>query len=194
MQPNVKISGYRLVLGLLSAVLLTELMAPARANPYDDCILEHMSTAQIEAAAYAIERACISKTSVPITAPDVMATEAEAWADYFNTGFGSSYGLKVTIKNVTTFNVTELVVVVHDRKTGKANEYLLDKFNAPLSGAGIVTKLGEPALVSIIPSGQTRSFFVPASEVSEGTVKDFFKRFILELRLSKGIPTGATER
>jgi hypothetical protein len=170
-------------------------MAPARANPYDDCILEHMSTAQNEAAAYAIERACISKTSVPITTtPDVVATEGKAWADYFNTGFGYSYGLQVTIKNVTTFNITELVVVVQDRKTGKANEYLLDQFRAPLSGAGIITKVGEPALVSIIPSGKTRSFFVPATEVTEDTVKDFFKRLTWDLRLSKGIPAGAAER
>jgi hypothetical protein len=80
----------------VSAMLLTGLTAPARANPYDDCILEHMSTAQNEAAAYAIERACISKTSVPITTtPAVLATEGKAWADYFNTGFGYSYGLQV---------------------------------------------------------------------------------------------------
>jgi hypothetical protein len=34
----------------LSAVLLTGLTAPVRVNPYDDCIPEHMSTAQNEAA------------------------------------------------------------------------------------------------------------------------------------------------
>ena len=57
---------------------------PARVNPYDDCILEHTSTAQNEAAAYAIERAYISKTSIPITTtPASLATEGKAWADYF---------------------------------------------------------------------------------------------------------------
>ena len=91
----------------LSAVLLTVLMVPARANPYDDCILEHMDTAPNETAAYAIERACVSKTSVPIaTTPDVLSTEGKARADHFNTGFGYSYGLLVMINNSTIFNIT----------------------------------------------------------------------------------------
>ena len=192
MPPNTRIPGDRLVLGLLSTTLLTGLLAPARANPYDDCTLEHMSTAQNEAAAYAVERACISKTSVPITTtPDVLAREGKAGSDYFNTGFGYSYGLLVTIKNATTFNITELVVVVQDQKTSKENEYVIDQFREPLSGPGYYKTLGEPALVNIIPSGKTRSFFVQATEVTADTVKDVFKRFTWDLRLSKGIPAGA---
>jgi hypothetical protein len=180
---------------IASAVLLAALIAPARANPYDDCILEHMGTAKIEEAVYAVERACISKTSVPITSTfDELAREGRAWADYFNTGFGYSYGLQVTIKNTSPFNITELVVVVQDRKTGKVNEYVLNQFHEPLSGSGFVSKPAPPDFQNIIHVGTTRSFFVAATEVTEGTAKDFFKRFTWGLRLSKGIPAGLTER
>jgi hypothetical protein len=72
--------------------------APALANPYDDCILQHMGTAQNKAAVDAIERACIAKTSIAIPREEVANFEGgmNAHVGNFNTGFGSlEYGLLV---------------------------------------------------------------------------------------------------
>ena len=84
--------------------------------------------AQNEVAAYSIQRACISKTSIPITRTFDATTDlnAIAWPGNFNTGFvgGGGYGLLVSIKNSTSFNITEVVVVVncaHEKRSeGKA--------------------------------------------------------------------------
>jgi hypothetical protein len=54
----------------LAGLGLLLLSTSAFANPYDDCILQHMGTAQNKDAVYAIERACISKTSAPIPFDD----------------------------------------------------------------------------------------------------------------------------
>ncbi|MFY9838893.1 MAG: hypothetical protein WAK55_20935 [Xanthobacteraceae bacterium] len=89
-------------------------------------------------AALAIETACISKTSIPVTSAFNAAADldAKAGAGHFNTGYagGWEYGLLVTIKNSTPFNVTELVVTVQDRKTNKTNAYVVDNFDEPFNG------------------------------------------------------------
>lgn len=54
--------GYRIT--ALTIICLSPV--PATANPYDDCILEHMANAQNKDAVYAIEKACINKTSIAI--------------------------------------------------------------------------------------------------------------------------------
>jgi hypothetical protein len=174
-------------------VTLAAALAPAHANPYDDCILEHMGTAQNEAAAHSIQRACISKSSISITRTfDPTADlNAMAWPGNYNTGYidGWKYGLLVRIKNLSTFNITELVVIVRDQKTNKTNEYVVSDFDEPLNGPGLISKEAEPAYRNIIPVGKTRAFLVPATEVTEDAINDFFKRFTWNLRLSKGIPS-----
>lgn len=173
------------LVGLLTVTLAVPTVK-GHTNPYDDCILEHMATAQNKTAANAIERACISKASIPITRTfDAADLDARAWAGKIRTGFGEGYGLLVRIKNSTPFNITELVVTVQDQKTNKTNEYVINNFDEPVDG--IYAEAPEPAYRNIIPVGTTRSFFVPASEVMQETAGDFFKQFNLNLRLSKGI-------
>jgi hypothetical protein len=88
--------------------------APAFANPYDDCILQHMGTAQNETAVNAIERACIDKTSTAIPPDENFAGGLGGELGKFNTGSGASveYGLLVTFKNTTNFNITEVMVTI----------------------------------------------------------------------------------
>jgi hypothetical protein len=104
-------------------------------------------------------------------------------------GYGWKHGLLAKFKNSTTFNITELVVVVQDQKSNRTNEYVINSFSEPLEGAGWITGPGDPALMGIMRVGQIRSFFVPATEITEDTVKDFGQRFTWNLRFSKGIPT-----
>src|SRR5580704_11295989 len=96
--------------------MLSLLTVPALGNPYDDCILQHMGPAQNQAAVYAIERACIAKTSIAISRDEVANFEVAANASVgtFNTGFSLENGLLIELKNTTKFNITEVVVTVHN--------------------------------------------------------------------------------
>jgi hypothetical protein len=163
--------------------------APALANPYDDCILQHIGTAQNKAAVDAIERACIAKTAIAIPREEVSNFEGgiNARVGQFNAGFGSlEYGLLVEFKNTTKYNITEVVVTVQNKDTNKTAEYLVDAFNSPLPPGAVLTELAEPAYRQIIPSGKTWSFFVHINEVaSDG---DFGKKFTWGVTPTKGIP------
>jgi hypothetical protein len=170
---------------------LLSFAAPAVANPYDDCILQHMGTAQNEAAVNAIERACIAKTSIAIPREEVGNFESgtNASVGQFNTGYGSlEYGLLVELKNTTKFNITEVVVTVRNKDTNKVTEYPVDTFDAPLPPGALLSKLAEPAYRQIIQSGKTWSFFVRATEVTKSTVVDFGKKFSWGVTPTKGIP------
>jgi hypothetical protein len=208
----VALGGRFPLVGLLT-LMISAPVVQAYANPYDDCVLEHLPSAQSEAATFAIERACISKTSIPLNITDVpadlYAKEARtiddmkarasglaylhgmAWVAHFLSPdrLNLIYGLLVEIKNSTSFAITELVVTVEDRKTEKTtNEYVISDFDTSLDGPGYISKLADPAQRNIIPVGAARKFFVQASEVTEATADDFSKKFYWHVRLSKGIP------
>lgn len=167
------------------------LSVPAVANPYDDCVLEHMVTAQNQAAAYAIERACISKTSVPIPPTDDFAGGLGADLGDFNTGnpFQLEYGLAVTLKNTTGFNITEVVVRIRNKNTGEITRYPVSAFSGPLLPGAMLTELGEPGLLQIIKPGETRRFFVHIEERAAAS-SDFEKAFAWGVTPTKGIPPG----
>jgi len=170
--------------GLL--VLSTRVLA----NPYDDCILQNMGTAQNEAAVYAIERACINKASVPIPPDDKFAGALNANAGDFNTGHGSlEHGLVVTMKNTTNYSITEVVVSILHKGTQESTRYTVSSFNAPLPPGAIISKLGEPALTRTIKPGETRRFFVHIDEVLPAH-PEFTKKFAWDVMPTKGIPAN----
>ena len=79
----------------------------------------------------------------------------------FNMGWGRpAFGLLVEFKNTTTFDVTEVVVTVRNKDTGKITEYPVTAFSGPLPPGAIITGLPEPAFNQIIRSGKTISFFL----------------------------------
>jgi hypothetical protein len=174
-----------------AAGLLSLDISATIANPYDDCILQHMGTAQNNAAVNAIERACISKTSVAVLQEETEMFEGEtASVGRYNMGQGSlEYGLLVELRNTTKFNITEVIVTVRNTHTNKISEYPVDAFNSPLPPGAILSGLGDAALIQIIPSGKTRQFFV---SITEGADKpaDFGKHFSWGVVPSKGIPTN----
>jgi hypothetical protein len=167
------------------------LTAPAVANPYDDCILQHMPTAQNDAAVRAIERACIDKTSVPIPADNHFAGGLSAGLGRYNTGDGvaDNYGLLVTMKNTTDYNVTQVVVDIGNKETHEITPYPVDAFSEPLPLGSVLTGLGEPALLQIIKPGETRRFFVHIGEAS-ARPSDFEKKFWWGVMPSRGIPVN----
>jgi hypothetical protein len=170
------------------AIGLLSLSAPALANPYDDCILQHMGTAQNQAAVYAIERACINKTSMPIPPDDNFAGGLTAAVGNFNTGFGAlEYGIVVTLKNTTNFNITEVVVTIHNKHSHEIARYPVTAFNEPLAPGALLTGLGEPALTQIIKPGEIRRFFVHINEAA-ATPSDFGNEFAWGVMPTKGIP------
>jgi hypothetical protein len=165
------------------------LAVPDLSNSYDDCILQHMGTAQNEAAVNAIERACIDKTSIAIP-PDDFKGGIDADLGNFNTGSGTlEYGLLVTLKNTTNFNITEVVVIIRDKATNAATQYPVRDFDAPLPPGHLLTKLAEPAYRQIIRPGDTRKFFVRINEGKDNP-SAFSKHFTWGVMPTKGIPTN----
>jgi len=172
---------------VVASCALLLLTVPALANPYDDCILQHMGTAQNEAAVHAIERACIGKTSVPIPPDDNFAGGIAAAVGNFSTGSGApEYGLLVTLKNTTKLNITEVVTVIRNTDTKKAEEYPVHEFDEPLPPGAMRTKLAEPAYRQIIRTGATRKFFVRITEARDNP-SEFPKRFTWGVVPTKGI-------
>jgi hypothetical protein len=167
------------------------LTGPALGNPYDDCILQHMGTAQDKAAVNAIERACIAKTSIAIAPNDTFPGGLNANLGKFNTGSGvaENYGLLVTIKNTTNYNVTEVVVGIKNKGTQENTRYPVDDFQEPFPPGAILTGLAEPALAKIIKPGETRRFFVHIDEAA-ATPSEFEKKFTRGVMPTKGIPAN----
>ena len=171
------------------AMGLTILSHPALANPYDDCILQHMGTAQNQTAVYAIERACIDKTSVPIPPDDNFAGGLNANVGEFNTGDigGPEHGLVVTMKNTTNYNVTEVIITIINKTTHELTRYPVAAFNEPLPPGMLLSGLGEPALTQIIKPGATRRFFARINEAA-AKPSDFGSKFAWGVLPTKGIP------
>jgi hypothetical protein len=168
------------------------LTAPALGNPYDDCILQHMGTAQDKTAVNAIERACIAKTSIAIPPDDNFAGGLNANIGKFNTGSGAAdnSGLLVTMKNTTIYNVTEVVVRIVNKRTQEIARYPIDSFSEPFPPGTVLTGLGEPALLQIVKPGETRRFFVHIDEAMTQPADDFGKKFTWGVTPTKGIPAN----
>jgi hypothetical protein len=106
-----------LIIAVTSGALL--FADPTLGNPYADCILQHMGTAQNDAGVAAIERACIDNTSIAIPPDDTFAGDLNANVGNFNIGYGGAveYGLLVTLKNTTNFDITQVVVTIRNKDT-----------------------------------------------------------------------------
>jgi hypothetical protein len=158
------------------------LSTPAVANPYDDCILQHMPTAQNDAAVRAIEMACINKTSVEIPWAQSEVSDTSAKIGMYNTGWGpvapNVYGLVVTMKNTTTYYVTRVIMWVYS-SDAHISRYDVDSFDEPLPPGVWNSGPGEPSFRQIIKPGETRRFVVP---ITERALKEY------DLYLSRGIP------
>ena len=117
----------REVLRLLIIALAVCLSRSANANPYDDCILQYMAGAQNQTAAYAIERACISKTTVAVPVDILPAwneSQVSSTAGDFNVGAGHlERGIVIWITNPIPFDLTEVQVNIMNKTTKVAKNY-----------------------------------------------------------------------
>jgi len=167
--------------------LLLAVTSEANANPYDDCILQHMASTQNETAAFAIESACISKSSItvpnPVFLPDVKIYGGEFYVGdlYPRTGF------VVKFKNSTGYDATELSLVFVDKKTGKQKIYTETNFRSPMMKGSVVTSLPEPGLGSIVKAGVSREVFFEVPDI--GKLDEFFKKHDWGISVTRGIPS-----
>ena len=183
-----KLSAHH-ALATLNEVVAGGMISWVLANPYDDCILQYMGTAQNQAAVYAIERACMGKTSVSIPPDDNFTGGLSADVGNFNIGFGGlEYGIVVTMKNTTNYNITEVMVSIINKTTHEVVRYPVTAFHAPLPPGAVITGLGEPAL-QIIKPGQTDRFFVHITEATANP-SAFGKTFTWSVMPTKGIPAN----
>jgi hypothetical protein len=157
----------------------------ATADPYDDCVLEHIGAATIRDAALAIERACINKTSVEIDDKNQLVSRLLS-NDKVSLVTGKNYGLLITTENDGDYAITELKIRIIEMKTSKSHDYIVGEFMEP-PGRPLV-ELPEPEFSQIIKRGQTRSFFVPITEQA-ATTEEFAQRYAWVIIWTKGIPS-----
>jgi hypothetical protein len=181
----------RHVVGALVLLSVYASAGPASANPYDDCVLQHVGSAQNQTAVYAIERACINKTSVPMSLTDsgTILDSSRAWAGSFNMGSGYLQpGMVFEITNDTHFDITQVKIYVVKIGGGIQHIYKISNFRAPLRTGTFLSGLGEPGLTQVIKSGDSRQFVVeiPYADNKNG---NFFKEYSWSVIPSEGIPT-----
>jgi len=146
-----------------------------------------MVNTQNETAAFAIESACISKSSVtlpnPVFLPDVKIYGGEFYVGdlYPRTGF------VVKFRNFTGYDATELSLVFVDKKTGKQRIYTETNFRSPMIKGSVVTSLPEPRLGSIIKAGSSTEVFFEVADI--GKWDEFLKNHDWGISVTKGIPS-----
>ncbi len=176
----------------IAVIAATLHASQALANPYDDCILQYMAGAQNQTAVYAIERACISKTSVPVPDTYQAALNAGSGAAYgtFNIGSGSlETGILISIKNSTPFDITEASVSISNKTTGVAKYYDVSRFIGILPAGTFLGGPAEPAFEQVIKAGQSARFFVRLDEVVPAAAQ-FDKLYQWGIAPVKGIPAN----
>jgi hypothetical protein len=157
-------------------------MGVASASPYDDCILQYMGNAQNKEAVYAIERSCISKSSVPISEK---LTINSAHSGSYNNGFGSTVkGLVLSIVNNAAFDVTEIVVTIVNKTTKEITKYAVTIFLEPTNY--VYTGVPEPGL-NFIKTKSSRTFLVDMNDLTID-MNQFGIYYDWELTATKGIP------
>ncbi|MGF6875085.1 hypothetical protein [Paraburkholderia sp. MM5477-R1] len=172
---------------LITTIFALGFSSTAFANPYDDCILQNMKGAKTKEMVFAIERACIGKTSVDI--PDKVSTlrQVNAFSGNYNTGYGDK-GTKFLIKleNTLPYDITEIKLYFINKKAPSIKSYVVDVFNEPLPQGAIVVELGEPGLAQIIKANQSRAFVVNVSDLAG--LDHFNENYDWVIYATKGIP------
>jgi len=176
----------------MAILLIANFSGKASANPFDDCILKFMGTAQNESAVYAIERSCISKTSIDIPEDEgkKLSQEAKAFPGTYNLGgYTPETGLVIHVKNTTGFAVTQMLVSITNKATHVANTYPVFEIRTVEPQGVTVTGMPDPALAQILQKGAVINLFVAIDEVRTSGAK-FGERYNWDIRAIKGIPTN----
>ena len=166
---------------------LAVVVAPrAKANAYDDCILQHMANTQNQTAAFAIESACINKASVLVPNP-VTLPGGRIYGGAFYVGqIEPSNGFVVVFTNSTPYDATELTLLFINKKTRQSKTYKETNFRSTMMKGSYATELPEPRLGNIIKAGSSREVFFEASDISN--VSEFLKEAEWGIIVTKGIP------
>lgn len=82
----------------------------AKANSFDDCVLENMKATTSDLAAKSIKTACLRKNSVALSPDDVRYLTGQIW--YGAYGTDGEQGFLVELKNDSSFILTEVTITV----------------------------------------------------------------------------------
>jgi hypothetical protein len=154
----------------------------ARANVFDDCVLENMKGATSDLAAKSIKTACLHKNSVDLSQEDLRSVTGQI--SYGAFGSEGEPGFLLDIKNDTNFIVTEITVAVGVE--GKASQFFkVDYFWYRPPGVVFSGLPPDPTvLMGIDPHTQKRFQF--AGTVAEITPKAKWTWYVAA---AKGIPS-----
>jgi hypothetical protein len=114
------------VTGMLAAGAST-----ARANAFDDCVLENMRGVTSDLAAKSIKVACLRKVSVEIPKDELSALTGRAEYADFGPQFGKGFWIR--LENQTSYIVTSVTIDIHVG-TGDSQFFQTDDFYTPQAG------------------------------------------------------------
>ena len=172
---------------MATALALISMPIACKASDFDDCILQYMGGASNKDAVYSIETACINKTSVPTNLQ--IFSKALGTPGYYNPGDGRLHlGILIQITNDTAFDITQITVLLTNKKTKETKTYVRDDFSGDVPQGAIVTGLGEPAKVGILRKGQVRTVLLALDDVAGVTPSNLFETYSWFPLGTKGIP------
>lgn len=130
----------------LAAAAMSAAVSDARANPFDDCVLDKMTGVTSDLAAKSIKVACLRKSSVDISDEDLKALIGQAEYGDFGAQFGK--GFWIHLENKTNYVVTEVTIKVQVGE-GDMQFFHTDDFYTPRPQPGVI--------ITGLPPDPTRS-------------------------------------
>lgn len=146
----------------------------ARANAYDDCILQYMGGAQNQTAAYAIERSCISKVSVNLNAIQLQGMLKSIFlinVGSFSAGYTTPLvGMLIRLDNNGPAPITSVSISLTDKKTQAMGHYTVTRFMEMQNPGVLFSGIPEPIFEQSIPPGTSKTFIVEVPGVGNNLI------------------------
>ena len=140
-----------------------EAKAHENATSFNECVLQSMQGITSDLAAEAVKESCLRKVSVPLPEIYTLAKSKAAYGQIY--GYTTvSFGLYITLINLSQYTITEVTISVLDKKRNTSNTYVARLFPAPVPQGTFFTGLPKDrTLMMQLPPGQ-RVFTIEITE------------------------------
>lgn len=155
----------------------------ARANAFDDCVLENMRGTTSDLAAKSIKVACLRKSSVDISKEDLVGISGRA--EYADWGPQYGKGFLLQLENNTAYIVTSVTIDVHVG-VGDNQFFQIDDFWSPTPGVIYPAPPPDPTVSMQIPRHSKITYRLVAPQTGTDIKTQNFKWGI---SAAKGIPS-----
>jgi len=151
---------------------------------FEGCVLENMRGISSNLAAESVKEACLRKASVALNFSEWLKARAQYGQIYGYTG-EQHFGLYVSFTNSSRYTITEMTIVIVDKKTKETNTYTARSFPAPLAPGTIIAGLAPDKTLGMrMPPGKC-SFTLTIGETAPDPNK-FFDQYAWDITSVKG--------